>query len=55
MRDVEQVLVHGKCTEDTSCGNIDAILFNLLAGFHTLSHSSLETDLLLSSLIVQSP
>lgn len=51
MRDVEQVLVHGKCTEDTSCGNVDATLFNLLAVFRTLSYSSLETDLL-SSLIV---
>lgn len=31
VRDVEQVLVHGKCTVDTSRGSVDAILFNLLA------------------------
>ena len=54
-RDVEQVLVHGKCTVDTSCGSVDAILFNFLAAFRTLSSSFLETDLLLFSVIIQPP
>lgn len=54
-RDVEQVLVHSKCTVDTSCGGVDAILFNLLAVFRALSYSFLETDLLLSSVMIQSP